>query len=209
MPNQFLRTIRQLLETETVVLYEKWTQPSATDQAEVGAYLTERYQYEAADYPFAPPAFDSQAGLWAAQTTYAACQLLLHRSAEVADLLAMLPPFSGPVEAEAMLSADLTLRFLPDVLTKLHLIDPDDPLVGLLETHLHTFHYSAIRRGLPIPELDLDPVLNNACLRQLYVDRIIRYKNKEMAIRSNLIAQIRASLGMFAHQFWPELAHTL
>lgn len=203
--HSFARTIRQLREQETVVLYEKWIDVSAEEQEAVSVFLAEEHQTEALNYPFQAPVFDAPAGVWAALTVYRACQLLLHRSLDRSQLPGQLPPFEEPLTPSVLLSADLTLRFLPDVITRLQLIDPDDALIPILHGHLQAFHYSGVRLPLAVDELDFSPITANPCLHQLYADRVVAHKNQTLAKHPALREKIRANLGMFAATFWAEL----
>jgi MoxR-vWA-beta-propeller ternary system domain bpX4 len=209
MPNYFLQTIRQLREREAVILYDNRRAITDANAAEVTDFLAEAYRAEAADYPHVAPDFDPVAGLWAANTVYEAAQLLLHRTDAPADLTHRLPHYPEPITAAALLSADLTLRFLPDLIVRGQLIDPDDPLVALLTDRLRLFHYSGVRYPLMVSGLDFSPVVANAGLLRLYADRVVAHKNTALADHPALADEIRAGLGMFAADFWPERAPRL
>jgi hypothetical protein len=209
MPNYFLQTIQHLRQHEAVVLFDHRQPVSEANEVETTEFLTQAYHAEATDYPYTAPAFDPKAGLWAAKTVFWACQLMLHRTDAPADLAQLLPDFAEPQTASVILSADLTLRFLPDIITRLQLIDPDDALIPVLENHLKTNHYSGVRYWQTGADLDFSVVIADACLRQLYINRVIAAKNKMVAMHPALTDGIRASLGMFAADFWPDLAPEL
>jgi hypothetical protein len=209
MPNYLLQTIDYLRQHEAVMLFDNQRTVSADDLAETVAFLDRAYHDEATGYPHQSPAFEPVAAGWAAQTVFGAAQLLLHRTNAPADLPALLPPFDGPVTAPVLLSADLTLRFLPDLLAELTTLDPDDPLIPLLRERLRPFHYSAIGQFADVDNLDMGPLRANACLRRLYADRVVARQHKALALHPALVAEIRAGFGMFAAHFWPELAPLL
>lgn len=202
--NYFLQTVQHLRQYEEVLLFANLLRVSEEDQKEAVRYLASEYKEEAVNYPYRPPPFDEAAALWAAKTVYVAAQLLLYRENKEADLPPLLPAYEGTVTASAVLSADLLLRFLPDVLLQLKAIDPDDALIAVLERHLRTWHYSGVRYAMPVDALDFSLLQSSPPLRQLYVDRVIQYKNSPLAKHDAIRQGVKASLGLYASPFWNE-----
>lgn len=178
---------------------------SEEEQLDAVRYLAKEYEEEALNYPFKVPPFDEEAALWAAKIVYTASQLLLYRENKAHELTALLPAYFHPINASAILSADLTLRFLPDILLQLKAIDPEDPLIALLEGHLKTWHYSGICYPLAVEELDFTLLASSACLQQLYTDRIIFYKNQRLALHPEINSGVKATVGIYGPRFWREL----
>lgn len=203
--NYFFDTIHQLRKLEEVILYQEITTISPAEEARVQEFLEREYYQECLEYPFTAPTYDAAAALWAARTFCFAAQLIIYRKTSGKDLLALLPSYEGTITAEAMLSADLCLRFLPEILIKAKEIDPEDMIIPILEGHLKQWHYSAIGFPLETEMLDLEVVLGNKCLKQLYVDRIIRNKSKSLAKIPTLTEQVIASMGDYASYFWRDL----
>ena len=110
----------------------------------------------------------------------------------------------GRITPGAVLSADLCLRFFPDIIRQLRIIDTEDSLTGILENIIRTWHYSGISLGEPVEELDPQVIISDPCLLQLYCDRIIQYKNRGLANDPNIKQHIAASMGNFSSRFWPE-----
>ena len=200
MTNYFLETIRRVRGHEEVILWDNGLAISPGDEAEVGQFLADEYAAEALDYPHTSPAFDADAACWGARTVYVAAQLTLFRQHQPDDLPALLPPYAKPVLAGAMLSADLMLRFLPDVALFLTQIDADDPLIALLENHLHTWHFSAIAYPVIWDDLDLSTLTQNPCLHQRYIDRLLAHHKQPAPTATILWDGINAALGDYAGQ---------
>ncbi|NJO02201.1 MAG: hypothetical protein HC880_11380 [Bacteroidia bacterium] len=200
MPKRFLQMIRHLREHEEVMLYGHLISPSEEAEQEVANYLAAEYHREVWDYPFTAPPFDAQAAGWAACTLYMAAQLMLYRESTPPSL-----PYSSEIHAGAILSADLCLRFLPPILQHLQGMDPEDPLIDQLTTHLRIWHYSGISYALSPEGLDFEAITRDACLCQLYINRIIAHKRLPLALHPAMVAGVRASLGNFSHEFWAEL----
>ena len=192
-----------LHQHEEVLLYSNILDISVDEQQAVIQYLGQYYEQETLDYPHTAPHFDGDAALWAAHTLYMANQLLLFRENKREDLAKILPPYTYELTPSAILSADLTLRFLPDVIKQLAEIDPEDVLIPILEGHLCAWHYSRINYELEM-NLAFANIQKNDCLMQLYTNRIIRYKRKDLAFQEIFYPQVKASLGMHAGHFWKD-----
>ena len=206
--NYFLQTLQHLRSYEEVMLFINQWHFQEEEQEEAVKFLAKEYEEEKLNYPFQAPSFDQAAALWAAKTFYIASQLLLHRKNNVQELEVLLPEYQFGMNASAILSADLTLRFLPDILFQLKVINPEDPLIAVLENHLGNWHFSGIRYSLPVDKLDFTILDFSGCLQQLYVDRTIFYNNRLLALHSKLSMRVKASLGLYAAQWWPELTDT-
>ncbi len=206
MNNYFLDTLRHLRMYEEVMLYNNLLHATEQQEQEALAYLKEAYQEESVTYPFQAPAFNGPAAIWAARLVYTAAQLLLHRKAQPAEIKELLPAFPHPITAAALLSADLSLRFLPSIIRQLKAMDPDDPLAPLLEDHLLRWHYSGVNYPLATDRLQLEEIVQDKCLLQLYLDRVIEHRNLALARHPLLIQGIHASLGMFAAVYWKDFA---
>lgn len=181
MPSPLLLTIQHLRLHEELLLHGLLAPALEKDTAELSSFLAEEYATESINYPHTPPPFDPEAALWAAKILYTAAQLLLNRQHEAGDLPKLLPPYPQALTEGAILSADLSLRFLPPIIDQLQRIDPEDPLIPLLENLLLPWHYSGIGHPLPIEKLNFEPLSGMFCLRQLYIDRVIELKNRALA----------------------------
>ena len=205
MDNCFFDTITHLRAHEEILLY---VGVGEIPDAEIGAvadYLERDYERECLDYPGDPPEFDQAAALWSARVVYHAAQLLLNRHHVKQDLGYLLAPFEGDMTEGAILSADICLRFLPDVVAKARKIDPDDDLILLLEILMGYWPYSNLGLKQIPKEDDLGLISGSACLRQLYADRVIALRVLEATENPMVKAWVITSLGEHQNYFWKEL----
>lgn len=202
MADKFLQMISTLRQQEEVMLYGNLLATDAGEEAAVAAFLKGEYVAEADNYPHEVPAFNEAAALWAARTIYISAQLMLYRQNKGADLPALLPAYTGEMDAAAILSADLCLRFLPQMQMQLCAIDREDPLIAVLEHFLTQWHYSAVGYSLDSTELNIKAVEQSQCLRQLYANRIT--ENKSMALARHPVFNdlIAGNIGLFEKEFW-------
>lgn len=204
MPHYFYDTIYQLRTNEEIILYDKLLYFNGDDEVLVKEFLQIEFDVESQNHPFSTPKYNAESALWAAKTVYTACQILLYREHKEAELTDLLPLFSYPITTEAILSADLCLRFLPQVLDEAKLIDPEDQVIPILESILQQWHYSGIGIELTLENLDFDPIFSNPCLEQLYIDRVIEKKDRKRAESPQLLEKIKATLGNYTEKYWKE-----
>lgn len=201
----FLSMMIHLRKDETVLLYGKISGIGEDENTEVVQFLEREYRNESSGFPFSPPQFEASAALWAAQTVYIISQLLLYRDDPAKELRALLPRFEGTLTAGAVLSADLCLRFVPDILDELKLIDDEDPLIELIQELLNNWHYSGMVAIENTEALDFSVIQSNECLQLLYCNRVIEQKHNLFYENTFLKQHIDAALGMYKIQFWNEL----
>lgn len=208
-PNYFLQTIEHMRHYEEVLLYGRLLSVTPEQCEEVTAYLEKEYYRESLNFPsHTTPAFDKEAALWGAQFIYVAVQLLLYRENKPEDLDALVPHYTGQRAISAQLSADLMLRFLPDLINHLQIIDPEDALLSLLEQQLALWPYSAVKYVAKQVPPDLAIITPDPGFLQLYIDRIISYKNSFLAVQPILNTAVKATLGIYRDQFWDTLPKT-
>jgi hypothetical protein len=204
MTNLFLKMLLNLRQEE-VMLYDNLLSAQEAEEKEVLYFLEMEYQEEKTNHPHQAPNFHPSAALWAAKTVYFAAQLILYRENQPGELKTLLPSFNGVINAETILSADLCLRFLPAIITKLKVIDTEDVLIEVLETHLSTWHYSAIGYPLDWSTIEFANIEQHPCLYQLYLDRIIEHKVHALASIVPFEKGIQASLGWHSNLLWSDL----
>jgi len=202
MENYFLKMIKTLRSYEEVILSANIFEIHQEEQELVLDFLRNEYKLESTDYPFVVPEFNDRVGIWAAKTVYNTAQLILYRKNKPEELSTLLPEYKDIIDAAAILSADICLRFIPDMLIQLKLIDPEDELISVLENILHNWHYSGINYNLQITRLDFAIVNADNCLNQLYINRIIENKKNDLAILPQFKVTVQAVLGLYATQFW-------
>lgn len=200
----FLNMIKSLREGEEVILYYKNITSTPEEDQRVIDFLLSQYEDEQADYPARSPEFDGAAALWAAKMVYVAAQLILFREHKEEAINDLFPPDHAPTTPGSILSADLCLRFLPEMIKNLKVIDSEDLLIEWLEARLKKWHYSSVSYPLRIEELDFNEMYDNSCLLHLYCDRIIRYKNLPLALTPFFKSKIQAQMGLYGKEFWSE-----
>ncbi len=144
-----------------------------TSSVELLESMDERRRLEMAH---TPPEFRPDCALWSARLTARICQHLVYREIPAerieADFQESCPEEPGPAQTY---SVDLVLHWLPELLRRASRIASADPLVSQLQRLAWDWPLSSVGIGLDVKEStpDLTPILENASLRQLYVDRIL------------------------------------
>jgi MoxR-vWA-beta-propeller ternary system domain bpX4 len=201
----FYDTITQLRTNEEIILYDKVIEFTNEDMDLVTDFLQIEFETEAMNYPFSSPQYNAEASLWGAKTLYTACQILLYREHKDAELNNLLAPYPNKITPEAILSADLCLRFLPQVLSEATLIDNEDPLIPILNDILKSWHFSGIGIEIEIGDIDFETIFTNKTLEQLYIDRVIEKKDINRAKSLTLNNKIKTVLGNYSEHFWKNL----
>lgn len=203
--NYFLEMIQTLRKQEEVILYGNILHVNEKYTESVIDFLRTEYQKEILEYPDNnTPEFDPVSALWGAKIIFIAAQLLLYRENKETDLDVLLPDYTAMRNAASVLSADLCLRFLPDILMQLKMIDSEDALIEILERKIVYWHYSGINYPLPLKQLNFETMFAETGLKRLYINRIITYKKIDLANHTACKENIAGYLGMYADQFWKE-----
>jgi hypothetical protein len=120
-----------------------------------------------------PIDFDDKTALAASELVQQACWFLVSRD-QPAEQLAKRLTLPGPPRSPAQhLSADLVLRFLPQVQRRAHALDPADPLALLLATVLRQWPLTGVLADVdegPLTGLDF----GHPGLLLLYAERLAR-----------------------------------
>ncbi|MFH6946378.1 hypothetical protein [Flavobacterium sp. FlaQc-50] len=201
----FLETIYHLRTIEQVILYNKMSTISKEEEEEVILFLETEYENEILDYPWKAPEFNREAAGWGAKTVYFAAQLVLYREHKISELDLFLPKYKGVLSASALLSADLCLRFLPQLIIEMKRIDADDLAIPILEQLLADFHYSAIGFDVDYETINLDTVFSDDSLKQLYLNRVVERKALKTAAIKEINQELMAGFGAHKQVFWKEL----
>ncbi len=202
--NYFYKVIHNLRQYEEVMLYDNILIFNEEEEQKVIDFLREEYVLETKNYPNNAPVFNEKAALWVAKTVYLAAQLILYRKNNDHDLSKMFPNFENEIDNSAVLSADLCLRFLPDMLVQLNIIDNEDKLIEILENILVNWPYSSIKYKMPKAALNFNKLLMNKCTEILLINRIIENKRIDLALMPEIKPIIAGHLGIYATQFWNE-----
>lgn len=163
------------------------------------------------EFPGDAPAFSWPVAHWAAETFYRACQLLVCRDVSAADTLAVLRvACPQPPSPEAHYSADLVLRFLPDLLGTAQRLAAGDALVDALRELALGWPLSSV--GVPGLEpgglQHLDSLFVHPGLCRLYADRILQRCDKTRLLHDQARTAVETALGQHA-ELCPEIAACL
>jgi hypothetical protein len=202
--NYFLKMIQTLRLNEEVMLYNNLLGISATEISSVVEFLKDEFTKELTSHPYDNKVleYNPDAALWAAQTVYLSAQLILYRENKEKDLGLLFPPSTSEINASTILSVDLCLRFVPDLLYQLKLIDSEDGLIEILEKILVAWHYSGIAYPLKADTLDFTPIASDHYLLLIYAQRVIEHRKITLAKHPACKELIRAQLGNYGQDLW-------
>jgi len=202
MPKKlFLNTIKKLRQSEELVLHQNILTIPEEEKEEVAEFLEKEFYEEVLHFPHVASQFNKEAALWAAETLYIASQLFLYRKNQPEELKQLFLKETFEKTASTFLSVDLALRFVPSLLTELNYIDPEDSLVSILEDILTSWHYSGINYSLEVEKLDFSVIIADKCLFQLYLNRVLEYKNRTLLKQPDLQRLYKENVGDLEGQF--------
>lgn len=183
----FFDTIELLRTKGDIILHSSFVQWSEDDEEYVTKFLEEEYNKEACNYPGMLPAFRPEAALWSAKTVFLSAQLLMLRDIPEVEFPKLLPPFNAEINLGAVLSGDLCLRFLPEIIEKAEDIDTYDGLIPLLDNLLLDWGYSSVGRRFADTDAQLrnTEVLKTKEFQLLLIERIVE-RNAQHAIHQEL-----------------------
>ncbi|WP_228372244.1 hypothetical protein [Chryseobacterium gregarium] len=204
----FLDTLFLLRKEESMTIYTDLQEISAKEEADAADYFESEFEKERLEFLSDQVIFHKESAVWAAKVLYHSAQLYLVRKDTSGSLGKLIPAFTGKREVSSILSADLSLRFLPQMMAVLHNADPEDPLVTMLENILVQFHYSGIGYDLNPENINWEEELNNATYRKLYLERIVAKKDYRLAEIPYLNHLLMAEFGIYKDEFWKELKIT-
>lgn len=196
--------IKDLLENGNVTVSGTPIHFEENDRQESALLLKAYYNEDILDIALTPPEFSVEAALWGAEYCYNSIQMMMQRTVEDNMLSHYLKPFEGSYDASTIYSADLFLRYLPDLLQTAKGLAPDDRLVSYVTETACQWPFSTASEELAHDEGRIGMILNHASLRIAYADRIIRSRNKKLAGREEIKEIITEALGDHANLIWPE-----
>lgn len=141
------------------------------------------------------PALDLQVARWAALLLAEAARLVLARDVgpeEMARVFAR--PCPRPRSPETDYSADLFLRYVPELMEWVRRLAADDPLIEHLRRLGGDWPLSSV--GMQEVKLgSIAPFIGHASLRQLYADRILAMGDVSRLGDARISEAVRAALG--------------
>lgn len=201
----FLDTIFLLRKNECITLFSNIQTISSKEEQEAETYFEAEFEKERLEFLSDLLTCDKSTAVWAAKVLYHSAQLYLIRENTANNLDNLIPKFKGTRDTSSILSADLSLRFLPEIMIALNSIDPEDTLIKMLETILTEFHYSGIGYDLDLNHVNWEEELKDRTYRKLYLERIIEKKEYNLAEIPFINKLLIAEFGMHKEAFWREL----
>lgn len=202
--NPFYRMIKHLFNNKELVLFGRIDQIKSGLELPVINLLQEKYNDESLGYPYNAPPFDKQSAYWSSKILFYTAQLVMYREHDASALTDIIKPFRFDMTPSAILTADLSLRFLPGLLKHLEQINIEDELIPLLRDLLNQWHYSGLLSDIEVNGQQFTEAYDNPCLRQLYVDRVITQKQNKIGHMIKIKSQVKSALGNYEHLFWKD-----
>lgn len=195
--------ILQLLNNGTVSVLPGIMPFTSTDEREALKLLQHYYSEDILEMPVTAPSFNEQAALWAAKYFYTAVQLTVLRDESEAVINEKLLPFDGIMDASAMYSADLVLRYLPTLLKLAKGLSPADLLVTALEQTAAAWPFSSV--GIETTVIKNESVIfSDASLSIAYTDRLITARDIKRISGTEIKQHVLCAAGIHLETFWPE-----
>ncbi|MGO4708943.1 hypothetical protein AB4Y90_07425 [Chryseobacterium sp. 2TAF14] len=201
----FLETLFLLRKEGALTVFSDLKTLSEKDEKEAEDFFQSEFEKERLEFLSDQVAFNKEAAIWAGKILYHSAQLYLIRKDTAKDLEKLIPQYQGEKTVSAILSADLSLRFLPQLLVALQVTDSTDPLVIILENILYQFHYSGIGLDLNLEKISWEKELEDKTYRKLYLERIVEKKAYKLAEIPYINQLLVAEFGMYKDVFWKEL----
>ncbi|MDF2553039.1 MAG: hypothetical protein K0R77_2314 [Chryseobacterium sp.] len=207
MKNQspFLDTLFLLRKEECITIFTDLHEISKNEEQDAADYFESEFEKERLEFLSDQISCDQKTAVWAAKVLYHSAQLYLIRKDTAKDLEKLIPQFIGKRDVSSLLSADLSLRFLPQIISSLQIADPEDPLIKILENILQQFHYSGIGFDLDLEKINWEEELKDKTYRKLYLERIVEKKAYNLAEIPYINQLLMAEFGMYKDIFWREL----
>lgn len=201
----FLDTLFRLRKEGTITIFADILEIPKREEEDAATYFESEFEKERFDFLSDKIPFNREAAVWAGKVLYHSAQLYLIRKDTAKDVHKLIPQFEGRKDVSAVLSADLSLRFLPQVRDALHVADSADPVVKILDDIFLQFHYSAIGSDLFPEKISWEEGLKDATYRKLYLERIVEKKAYKLAEIPYINQLLMAEFGMYKDVFWRDL----
>ena len=201
----FLDTLFLLRKDECITIFTDLQEISKKEEQDAADYFESEFEKERLEFLSDEISCNRETAVWAAKVLYHSAQLYLIRENTAKDLHKLIPDFKGKRDISSILSADLSLRFLPQIISALQNVDPEDTLVKMLENILQQFHYSAVGLDLDLEKINWEEELKDKTYRKLYLERIVEKKAYPLAEIPYINKLLIAEFGLHKDAFWKEL----
>ncbi|MDF1695564.1 MAG: hypothetical protein P1U56_07015 [Saprospiraceae bacterium] len=195
----FLFFIQSLRKNELLAMHGHFVPLSVKDETVI-QFLHIEFEEQKIALPETDIKFDKEAAYWAATFVYNCAQLMLNRSDVLEKISQYLKQYDGEVNQSSIISADLCLRFLPDIIEKLIEIDQDDPIISQLLTIGNAWPYSMIPICKKEDEFDLTLFVEDQWLLQIFSERVAKFHNTVLMKVPAIENYYKAELGIYKNQ---------
>nr|WP_314494438.1 hypothetical protein [uncultured Chryseobacterium sp.] len=201
----FLDTLFLLRKEGTLTIFSeiKWISPK--EEQDTADYLESEFEKERLEFFSDKISCDRDTAVWGAKVLYHSAQLHLIRENTAKDVNQLIPLYKDTRDISSILSADLSLRFLPQIIYALNDADTEDPVIKILKSILQQFHYSGIGYDLDLANINWEEELKDKTYQKLYLERIVDKKAYSLAEVPYLHQLLNAEFGMYKDVFWKEL----
>lgn len=196
------------LNTDGVLRLRSEAPPSDEDRDSATKFLLEYEQSYRLSLAGRPPTPDRAAVRWAAGQFYRAAQFLVYRDLNEQSLRRDLSEACpAGKSAPVCYAVDLSFRFLPELIRLARAASENDPLTKQLMTWAGEWPLSSV--GVTdVSEVEIDPFIDDASLRSLYVDRIIAAGDLSRLNDDRIREAARRALGAYG-ELAPKIAAAL
>ena len=199
---QLVQFIQDIIQQGKVIVDGQIVPFTNQDIQQATEFLHEQYNRQALELTGMVPTFHPESAVWSAHFLYRAVQLVMLRDLGEEAVNGLLTPFHGPVSPETILSVDINFRYLPNLLGLAKGLAPEDVLVKRLQEAAVQWPFSSV--GMKVEEnMDIEVIMNNACLRRAYIDRIIAARDGKRCNNNLVNEHIKEALGNYAPVLWP------
>lgn len=204
--NAFLKTIQHLWAHEEILIFNEKVDISRSEEKDCLLWLEAIYDDVALSFPNTNPNFDGEAALWAAKLLYYSAHFIVHRQNSLKELPEVLSAFLKEITPSCLTSADLFLKFLPQVCNELRRIDHEDVVLAFLEDKiLSEWIFSSVGYLEQNQIIQLDLILKDPCLKALFLNRIIERKDNNWIRHPKVFELVTQMLGQYQGEVWEEL----
>jgi len=201
----FLDTLFLLRKEVALTVFSNLKTVSQKEENEAEDFFESEFEKERLDFLSDQIPFNKEAAIWAGKIFYHSAQLYLIRKDTAKDVEKLIVSYHAEKNVSTILSADLSLRFLPQIVVGLQVADSTDPLVDILENILQSFHYSAVGFDVNLEKINWKEELKDKTYRKLYLERIVEKKAYKLAEIPYINQLLIAEFGMYKDIFWKEL----
>lgn len=201
----FLDTLFLLRKEECMTIFTDIQEISKKEEQGAADYFESEFEKERLEFLSDQMICDRETAVWAAKVLYHSAQLYLIRKDTARDLEKLIPHYKGNRNVASILSADLSLRFLPEIMDVLQNADPEDSLIKMLQNILQQFHYSGIGYDLDLENINWKEELKDKTYRKLYLERIIEKRAYSLAEIPYIYQLLTAEFGIYKDIYWKEL----